>query len=289
MLVPYIEYLTYERNYSLLTIEAYRADIEKYLAFTAAEELVPEDPDSIRRYLAGLLRRRLGRSSVRRIQSSLRSYFTWAWKRGHLASNPGELLDVIKTEEHLPVYLNAGELGHILDALPRGTIFEIRDRAILEVIYSSGLRVSELVNLKWGDMQQHTLRITGKGNKTRIVPVGSQAESAIFDWKKVRSQLIPADTDDDDSVFLNRFGRSLSTRWIQKMIKEKFQTLATANNLTPHSLRHSFATHLLDRGADLMAVKELLGHASLSTTQRYTHVARDTIRKAYQKAHPRSR
>ncbi|WP_225072950.1 tyrosine recombinase XerC [Desulfuromonas sp. CSMB_57] len=286
-------HLEHERSMSPHTRRAYRQDLHEFAGFlreaagdqASAQALQELTPVLLRRYLA-MLHRRNGRATIARKLSALRSFFRFLVREGELAVNPAAGLLTPRREQHLPVTLTVDEIFVLLAAACEDDELGLRDRAILETLYSCGLRVGELTALDVGhlDLEEGLVRVRGKGNKERIVPVGSKACAALRDYLDCRGRPGP-----ERALFLNYRGGRLTPRSIERNLRQRLLTAGILKAATPHSLRHSFATHLLDGGADLRAIQELLGHASLSTTQKYTQVSLDRLMAVYDRAHPRSR
>jgi len=290
-LARFDNHLAVERNVSEHTRSAYRRDLEAFRRFLLEELQWPEagllervDNLVLRRYLA-VLHKQNRRSTIARKLAALRTFFAYLVREGILRNNPGELVATPRQEKYLPRTLTVDEAYTLMeqggcDLLGR------RDRAIVETLYSCGLRVSELTGLNVGsvDLQQGLVRVLGKGRKERIVPVGRKAREALLDYLSARGN-----PDDGEALFLNHRGGRLTPRSVERNLKVRLLKAGILKEATPHALRHSFATHLLDGGADLRAIQELLGHASLSTTQKYTQVSVDHLMNVYDKAHPRSR
>lgn len=286
LLESFIKHLSDERNYSEHTVKAYRGDLENFRDFLLKEEKKIEDADvaSINAYVSTLYGKNSPASVERKI-SAVRSFFSYLVRKGIVAQNPAKLVRTPKKEKHLPVFLSVDEVFNLVDVKdPKKSPLRVRDRAILELLYSSGLRVSELAGTTLADlsMGEAIIRVRGKGNKERIVPVGSKALSALGEYLDIREKLKPA----SDRIFLNSRGGGITTRSLARIIKKYGLVSGISKNVSPHVLRHSFATHLLAGGADLRAIQEMLGHASLSTTQRYTHLSVERIMEVYDKTHP---
>lgn len=292
----YLEHLRRQKGYSEHTLRGYRNDLNQFSAFVAqkaGEEPRAEavDMDWVREYVAGLFGR-VKKTTIARKLSALRAFFRFLEREGWVGANPAGALAGPKLDVPIPRYLTVDEVFRLIDG-PRGTGWLAeRDRAILEVLYSCGLRVSEAASLDEGSLDPATrlLRVLGKGRKERLLPIGRQAVRAVEEYlassANVRKRLgmQPAQR----PLFLNARGGRLSPRSIARILKRYARHAGLDPGVSPHAMRHSFATHLLDGGADLRAVQELLGHASLSTTQRYTHVSLDRLMEIYDKAHPRS-
>ena len=284
-------YLADERNLSPHTRVAYLRDLGEFQRFlerhggSAKEALVELDNTLLRRYLAELHKRNQ-RTSIARKLSTLRTFFRYLVREGHLPSNPAEGLSTPKLNRYLPKTLSVDEVTALMERGYGATLLDLRDRAIVELFYSSGLRVSELTGLDVGalDLRENLVRVLGKGRKERIVPVGRKAHEALLAYLEERN--LP---DEKEPLFLNARGGRLTPRSVQRNLKTRLIKAGLIKDISPHVLRHSFATHLLDGGADLRAIQELLGHASLSTTQKYTQVSVDHLMSVYDKAHPRSK
>lgn len=293
----FLRYLEVERNASPLTIKSYREDLmllEEYLAeqtggtSPSAAQITALD---LRGYLASLHEAGYARSTVARRLASLRSFFRFGRREGWGDAHPARALRNPRGHRKLPHFLSSDELARLLTAPPAADPLGLRDRAMLETLYSAGLRVSELVGLNDADldMAEGLIVVRGKGRRERLAPLGSYALAALRHWLTVR-QVHPREADAGETpVFVNRFGRRLTTRSVARMLEKYLRQTGLDRRTTPHTLRHSFATHLLDRGADIRSVQELLGHKSLTTTQIYTHVSTAALKAAYERAHPRAR
>ncbi|HJR25212.1 MAG TPA: tyrosine-type recombinase/integrase [Acidimicrobiales bacterium] len=274
------------------TVEAYGSDLAGFVEWAERGDVA--DPDAVdrtllRRYIAHLATRRYARRSIARKVSSLRRYFAWCTRTGRIATDPSVTLSSPRGDGRLPRVLHQDEVNGLLDDPPVAVLDDppavrARDDAVLEVLYGSGLRVAELCSLDAGDLDLDRGRavVWGKGGKQRAVPLSPPAVEALRSWATHRSELVTGDSP-DGAVFLNRRGRRLSPRDVRRIVDRR-----AVSPTHPHALRHTFATHLLDGGADLRAVQELLGHADLSTTQRYTHVSRERLRAVYDASHPRA-
>jgi integrase/recombinase XerC len=298
----YLEHLQGERQLSPETLRAYEHDLLTFHAFLARDFLGKEpeavrpqdvDPLAVRSFLAALTRSGLGKRSQGRALSAVRSLFRFACREGILEANPAQGVRTPKAPKTLPRHLRPGEVERLIEAPAGDGPLVLRDRAILELLYAAGLRVSELVGLDWPDvdLSARMVRVMGKGSKERMVPFGRPAAAALREWlalwETVRSP--EAKGDDAQPVFLNKRGTRLSDRDVRRVIDHWVDAAAVARGVHPHTLRHTFATHLLEGGADLRAIQELLGHSSLSTTQKYTHLEIDRLLAVYRDAHPRAR
>ena len=307
-ITQFLRFLSVERNAAALTIKSYREDLTSlsdYLNQAYGREPAPAEvtPLDLRGYVSALHEAGYAKTSVARRLASLRTFYKFAQREGLAESNPAKPLRNPRRDRKLPHFLSSDEIGKLLDAPPANSPMGLRDRAILETMYSAGLRVSETVGVNDVDfdLAEGLVRIRGKGRRERLAPIGSFAAKALTRWLKARSdlprgRLAPRDENVRSRserttlpVFTNRFGRRLTTRSVARMLLKYLKLTGLDLRTTPHTLRHSFATHLLDRGADIRSVQELLGHKSLVTTQIYTHVSTAGLRAAYERAHPRAK
>lgn len=277
------KYLTNEKNYSIHTVKNYVKDIEQFIAFSKEPEKV--DEKKIREYLEFLSKKYRKNSIIRKI-IALRNFFRFLIKSKKILKNPFEYILTPKKEKKIPGVLTENEIKTLLDSIPCDNFFSLRDRVILEILYSSGIRVNELVNLNINDIDffNEEIKVTGKGSKERIVPVGSIAINFLKKYVKELKDKI-----NTNILFINKNKGRLTTRAVEMIVNSYAKKAGILKRVTPHTLRHSFATHLLDRGADLRSVQELLGHSNLSTTQIYTHLSIQKLKKEYEKAHPRAK
>ncbi|MFL6246389.1 MAG: tyrosine recombinase XerC [Thermoanaerobaculia bacterium] len=293
----FLDYLTYERNVSPNTISAYRDDLESFTAFLCNDyftmgrdqlELSRVDHLTVRSYLAHLSRRKLARASVARHLSALRSFFKYLVREGAVEANPARTVATPKREKHLPTVMQPSDVALLLEQPDVSNPLGIRDAAFLELLYASGLRIGELVGIDIDDLELRArlVKVHGKGSKERIVPFGTKAEAALRAWLAVRTELVP--DVDEQAVFVNYRGKRITTRSVRRLFDTYLKQAALRAGISPHTMRHSFATHLLNAGADLRGIQELLGHASLSTTQKYTHLNDWQLIAVYKKAHPRA-
>lgn len=286
----FFAYLENERGLSARTLAAYRRDLDQLLQFLKAEGI--DDPRQItqhhiRAFIAQRHRQGLGGKSLQRMLSAVRSLFRWMLREGLAEHNPATPVRAPRSPRHLPATLDADSIGQLLE-IPCDTPLAIRDKAIMELFYSSGLRLSELASLRWEqlDLGSGMVTVTGKGNRTRMVPVGRMASQALLEWRKNRGAFASFE---QPSVFVSQHGTPISTRTIQSRIRYWAKRQGIPQNIYPHLLRHSFASHILESSGDLRAVQELLGHADISTTQIYTHLDFQHLAKVYDKAHPRAK
>jgi len=272
------------------TRRAYGVDLGQLAEWASANALEPDQLDfrALRRYAGVLSERGMSRSTVARKLASTRSFYAQRVRAGRIEASPADLVSSPKRDQHLPTVLKPAELTALLDSMPGSTPLELRDRAMFELAYSAGLRAEEVVNLDLGslDPDAEELRVEGKGAKTRVVPAGEPAWRALRAWmERGRPQL---EREPDPALFLSKTGRRLSTSDVRRRLAAAVRRAAMQGGVSPHTLRHSFATHLLEGGADLRSIQELLGHASISTTQTYTRVESLRLKKAYAQAHPRA-
>jgi len=298
----FLEHLRYERNVSVHTLRNYRIDLEQFLAHLAGPESnkkratpsVEEiDHLTIREWLASLHSAQKSKSSVARKLAALRTFFQFLVREGLLELNPAKLVSTPRQEKKLPNHLSVEEAVRFIESPDTQTDLGKRDRAMLELMYATGVRVAELTTMNLGDIdfRSQLIRVTGKRRKQRVVPFGDPAGDALRSYLKIREKFLfnaPVSTRDEEALFLNYQGTRITTRSVGRMVDKYIRLCAGMHNISPHALRHSFATHLLDSGADLRDIQELLGHARLSTTQVYTHVSMEKLIEVYDKAHPKA-
>ena len=289
-------YINVERNLSLHTRRNYISDLKQFNDFLKREHSKIKyeaiDNTIIRSYL-GFLYKKNRKSSVARKLATLRTFFKFLLRAGILKKNPASLVSTPRLEKHVPSFLSIDETFILLEMPDVTTLAGLRDKAIMEILYSSGLRVSELVETNENDIDLNLgiIKVMGKGKKERIVPIGSKAIEALNNYLQSgeRKRRLSPTSPLNLPVFLNQRGGRLTARSVARIINRYIEQCGLLKNISPHSLRHTFATHMLDAGADLRAIQELLGHVSLSTTQKYTHVSIDKLMEVYDKAHPKSR
>jgi len=307
----FLDYLKLERHFSDYTVKSYGADLTQFGQYLAGEigrpigapisekiavEQIDEravkcEPLTVREFLAYLYGQNYTKSTTARKLATLRSFYKFLIRRGLVSVNPLSTIRTPKQEKRLPRCLDLEQVQKLLDAPGDADLLSARDKAMLEVLYSSGIRVSELVELETADLdlQEGVLRVRGKGRKDRFTPIGSQAIKALQRYFEMRNvDLRCQQSRDIARVFLNKHGEALSTRSVRRKLDKYLVTAGLDPGISPHTLRHSFATHLLNNGADLRSVQELLGHQSLSTTQIYTHLSTARVKQAYDAAHPRA-
>jgi integrase/recombinase XerC len=291
----FIEMLSVEKGFSPHTCRAYRRDLEHFFSYLESQtnsqsDVYKHDIDGLTiRFYLGFLHKQYKKTTIARKLSSLRSFFRFLIKKGYIEKNPAEAVLTPKQGRPVPNYLPVDEAFRLLDGIKGDSVLALRNRALLETLYSTGIRVGELVGMNVGDVdfKRGLVFVTGKGNKQRMAPIGERALKHLHAYLQRRRQEKKMDDHADSPLFLNRLGTRLSSRSVARMLDKVNRQLGLERPVTPHGLRHSFATHMLDAGADLRIVQELLGHASLSTTQRYTHVSMDRLMEIYDKSHPR--
>lgn len=291
----FVESLASEKGYSPNTCRAYGADLKEFLAFLSP----PDDTEhpvrlddisviAIRGYLAFLHKKKMDKSTVSRKLSVLRSFFRYLEKRGIMTGNPAKAVLSPKIGRKIPAFLSVDDMFRLLDAITGDTLLDLRNRAIFETIYSTGIRVSEAAGLDAAHVEtdERVFRVYGKGAKERVVPVGKKALASIVAYRRRLFEETGIGAE-EGPLFLNKNRGRLTTRSMDRILKQTALRCGLKVSLSPHALRHSFATHMLDAGADLRTVQEILGHKSLSTTQKYTHVSMDKLMEVYDHAHPR--
>jgi len=279
----FFTYLEIEKNYSSHTILNYRIDLEEFAKFIDKTPIEAIEYPDLRRFLAQLKGRNLKPRSLARKLSSLRSFLKFLQREGVIKTNPAKLLVTPKLDKPLPHFMSEEESVQLIEAPQSGKINSLRDKAIFEVLYSTGIRVSELVGLNVDDVDffGNIIKVMGKGKKERMVPIGDQA-------LKILKEYLDSRKIDNKFIFVNKGGTRLGDRSVRNIINKYILEQAMSQHVTPHMFRHSFATHLLDHGADLRSVQELLGHVNLSTTQIYTHLTTEKLKKVYDQSHPRA-
>jgi len=286
----FLSYLKSERNVSPHTERSYLADLEQFFEFLGTKDVTEVDHQTLRQFMALLMKDDIKKSSIARKLSAIRSFFKYLNREGILTGNPARLVSTPRREKRLPAVLTADDAQRLME-VPAATESGdpdtiLRDRAVLETLYSTGIRASELIGMNRDDIDRNDrlIRIRGKGRKERVVPIGHRALAALETYLNGKSKVT-----DHTAVFTGPTGKRLTVRTVQRILENYRKKLGLTQKASPHTLRHSFATHLLESGADLRAIQELLGHASLSTTQRYTHLNLDSLMETYDKAHPRAR
>jgi len=288
----FLAYLQQERNYSDHTIRSYRTDLHQFEAFLTDFDLDYRQVarSDIRMYLAQLKRRRNRKATIARKLASLKSFYRYLKRKHAVDTNPAALVATPKQDKALPKFLTLEEINRLFELIDTGDFFGKRNRAILELFYATGMRIAELVTIRMKqiDLDHQLVRVLGKGGKERIVPFGNPAAAALRQYVSARRAfLMEAGALAEEHLFLNKDAHGISARGVRMIVTRFLYMAADRHGLSPHALRHSFATHMLDNGADLRAIQELLGHASLSTTQRYTHITHDRLMQIYRRAHPR--
>ena len=303
LIEQFLEHLRYERNVSAHTLRNYASDLEQFIDFlapldqTTGKRNTPDiseiDHLTIREWLASLHAAQKKKASIARKLAALRTFFQFLVREGVVGLNPAKLVSTPRLEKKLPKHLSIEETIRFIESPDAETDLGKRDRAMLELMYATGVRVAELTTLNLADVDfgNQLIRVTGKRRKQRIVPFGDPAAVAIRNYLTVRDKFLlkaPISKRDEEALFLNYQGTRITTRSVGRMVEKYIRLCAGMHNISPHALRHSFATHLLDSGADLRDIQELLGHARLSTTQVYTHVSMEKLIEVYDKAHPKA-
>lgn len=286
-------YLEKERGYSQHTCVSYIHDLHRFndflIEYTGSSDISADsiDKQAIRHFLGKEFEVKFSSKTVGRRLASIKSFFKYLIKAEVVNNNPALYVKTPKTSKPLPNFIDEKMIDELMNAPPKNTITGLRDRAILELFYSTGIRLSELININFRniDFNNNLIRVVGKGNKERLIPFGNRAMKAIENYREKSGRSLKT-TDMDTPLFVNSKGERISQRTVQRSVSMYLRLVTEGEHLGPHTLRHSFATHLLDRGADLRAVKDLLGHSSLSSTQIYTHVQPERMKKIYKKAHP---
>src|SRR5882762_496940 len=304
-LKAFLQFLAHNRNASAHTVRAYESDLTQFIGYVAAaadlkkRDLEPSQLDraALRGFLGELHKQGLSRASAARKLAAVRTFLRWLRRENIIADDPGALVPTPRRDVRMPAYLSEGEMTALLEAPAGDTPLSRRDRAILELFYASGLRLSELSGLDVDDvnLSQRMVRVLGKGGKERLIPFNTSAAKAVREYMKDRAALARGPEGREsrpsrpsDPLFVNYRGGRLTSRSIDRLVRRYVAMSGQRRGISPHALRHSFATHLLQRGADLRAIQELLGHARLSTTQRYTHVNAAQLLEVYRKSHPRA-
>lgn len=290
----YLEYLTYEKRYSTHTILNYKKDLEEWQSFCKQELIEPLDVEysEVRAYLNYCYTHQLNRSTVSRKLSSLRSYYQFLLKEGVISRNPFSMIKAPKGGQVLPKFLYEEEMVALFESIDQSTVLGCRNYALLEILYATGIRVSECcgLTLKQLDFETGMMLVHGKGGKDRYIPLGEFAVESIQAYlQQSRPRLLKKSKIETDYLFLNHYGLPLTERGVRDILNRLTKQTANHIKLAPHMIRHTFATHLLNHGADLRAVQELLGHEHLSSTQIYTHVSKEHLKQAYALAHPRAK
>ena len=287
----FLSFLKHERNASPHTLAGYERDLRQVAAYLKEREVRWDKAGNVllRGFLAELHEKKRKKSTVGRKLAALRSFYDFCVRKKWISENPAKVLATPRQDKKVPSFLSEDEAAALLDLPRTAGPLDLRDKAILELFYATGIRVSELVGIETGDVHfgERLVRVRGKGKKERIVPFGRKAQEALEAYLRARPPLA-GQAGAEAAVFLNYRGGRLTPRSVERMVRKCIRRTAVARKISPHSLRHSFATHLLGRGADLRVIQELLGHSSLATTQKYTHVDLKQLLEVYKKSHPRS-
>jgi len=283
----FINYLKIEKNASGHTIINYSIDLRDFAAFLGEAGIESVNYLFLRKYLAHMKTKNYSKRTVARKLATLRSFFKFLYREGYIKTNPSSGIYTPKLDKKLPIFLDTNEVSKLIEAPDEKDLTGLRDRAVMETLYSTGMRVGELVHMSLNDIDfiGGVIKVFGKGKKERLAPIGDKALRSIRAYLGKRG---PARLTDKKAVFLNKDGGRLTDRSVRRIIEKYIKRVSLREGISPHTLRHSFATHLLDRGADLRSVQELLGHMNLSTTQIYTHVTMQRLKEVYDKAHPRA-
>ena len=290
-IAEFLDFLRHEKNASPHTVAGYGRDLRQVAAYLKEREIRWDKTGNVvlRGFLAELHEKKRKKTTIGRKLAAMRSFYDFCVRKKWIAENPARILSTPRQEKRVPSFLSEAETAELLD-LPRSAApLDLRDKAVLELFYATGIRVSELVGIEAADIHfgERLVRVRGKGKKERIVPFGHKAREALEAYRRARPELAKGAAS-GEAFFLNYRGGRLTARSVQRMVRKYIRRTAVARRISPHSLRHSFASHLLGRGADLRVIQELLGHASLATTQKYTHVDLQQLLTVYKKSHPRS-
>ncbi len=290
-IAEFLDFLRHEKNASPHTVAGYGRDLRQVAAYLKEREIRWDKTGNVvlRGFLAELHEKKRRKTTIGRKLAAMRSFYDFCVRKKWIAENPARILATPRQEKRVPSFLSEAETAELLD-LPRSAApLDLRDKAVLELFYATGIRVSELVGIETADIHfgERLVRVRGKGKKERIVPFGHKAREALEAYRRARPELATGAAG-GEAFFLNYRGGRLTARSVQRMVRKYIRRTAVARKISPHSLRHSFASHLLGRGADLRVIQELLGHASLATTQKYTHVDLQQLLTVYKKSHPRS-
>jgi tyrosine recombinase XerC len=291
-IAEFLAFLKHEKNASPHTVAAYGRDLREVAAYLKERQVRWDRAGVVvlRGYLAELHEKKRKKSTIGRKLAALRSFFDYGVRTGRVAENPAKMLATPRPDKRVPAFLTEGETAELLELPRTSKPLDLRDKAILELFYATGVRVSELVGIGTADLHfgERLVRVRGKGRKERIVPFGGKALEALEAYARARGGLLGKVSGGETAFFVNYKGGRLTTRSVQRMVRKYIRRTAVRRKISPHSLRHSFASHLLGRGADLRVIQELLGHASLATTEKYTHVDLQQLLGVYKKSHPRS-
>jgi tyrosine recombinase XerC len=291
-IAEFLAFLKHEKNASPHTVAAYGRDLRAVAAYLKERQVRWDRAGGVvlRGYLAELHEKKRKKTTIGRKLAALRSFFDYGVRTGRVAENPAKMLATPRPDKRVPAFLTEGETAELLELPRTSKPLDLRDKAILELFYATGVRVSELVGIGTADLHfgERLVRVRGKGRKERIVPFGGKALEALEAYARARGGLLGKVSGGETAFFVNYKGGRLTTRSVQRMVRKYIRRTAVRRKISPHSLRHSFASHLLGRGADLRVIQELLGHASLATTEKYTHVDLQQLLGVYKKSHPRS-
>ncbi|MBN2789059.1 MAG: tyrosine-type recombinase/integrase [Candidatus Delongbacteria bacterium] len=294
LIEEFLKYLNNERNYSQNTIKGYRTDLldlYEYIYKRSEVDLNIKEitKEKIRPYLRDMVLKKLSKKTYNRRIASFKSFFNYLFRNNIIEKDVGSTINSIRTEQRLPEFVSTVQMKNIMESFDEGDFFSARESLIFEFFYGTGIRLSELYDMTVYTINhtKGTISVFGKGSKQRILPVSDHIKRKYRIYLSFRKDILSENENETDYLFISQNGKHLSKRQIQRIVRDKLKRLATVNKTSPHILRHTFATHMLDQGADIMTVKELLGHESLSTTQVYTHVSLERLKAVYKKAHPK--
>ncbi len=287
----FADFLQYQKNASSYTIKNYKIDLYKFSKYLEGKNINLRDVDNIviRGFMAECFKKSESKSTIARRLAAIRSFFQYLVRKGKIQDNPAKIVSSPKQGKKVPSFLSEQEITRFLDRISSTTPLEARDKAIFELLYATGMRLGELVSLNLEDinLREQLVRVKGKGKKERIVPFGRLAAQSLAHYLRLRGAINKGEVD-SEALFLNYKGGRITPRSVERIMEKYIKLISIDRQISPHSIRHSFASHLLSRGADLRAIQELLGHESLATTQKYTHLNLKQLIEVYKKAHPRS-
>jgi integrase/recombinase XerC len=289
----FLSYILYEKGYSRNTIESYKTDFTEFLGYLLSRDIKNTssiDYKTIHRYISSLGEKELKATSIERKVASIKSFFKYLVREGVIKKNPAALVSSPKKEKRLPVVLEKDEVTRLIDSIPDNDALSARDKTMVILLYATGIRVSELtgIDLRNVDLSGGVLNVVGKGNKERVVPLGEKAGKAIRSYLTWRKELAGT-KGDKNALFLSKNGKRIQDRMVRYVLDRQIEALSIQKKVSPHTLRHTFATHLLQNGANIRVIQEILGHSSLSTTQVYTHLTVDKLKESYNEHHPHAR
>lgn len=290
-ILQFLKYIKENKNYSEHTVKSYKTDLFQFSYFLSSLQINPEtiERKEIRMFLSELSRKDMEKTTIARKLAAIKSFYKYLKSKKLVDKNPAGLVSSPKQKKILPKFMTETETEHLFDVIEANDFLGIRNRTIVELFYATGIRISELVNLKIRDLdiENQIISVIGKGKKQRISPFGIPAKNCLKLYLKERMTFLKEKQNlGEEHLFLNRFGNQITDRSVRRIVDKLLAQISTKKGLSPHAIRHTFATHMLNNGADLRVIQELLGHSSLSTTQRYTHISPDRLLTIYKKAHP---